>query len=99
MNLSLQTFATLVQNMAAAVQGAASQLLDLSVGSVLRALLEASASVALWLQWLIVLVLNMTRAATSQGPALDSWMADFSFTRLPAAAATGQITFSRLRQC
>jgi len=95
MNLSLQTFATLVQNMAAAVQGAASQLLDLSVGSILRALLEASASVALWLQWLIVLVLNMTRAATSEGPVLDSWMADFSFTRLPAAAATGQVTFSR----
>lgn len=95
MNLSLQTFSTLVQNMAAAVQGAASQLLDLSVGSILRALLEASASVALWLQWLIVLVLNMTRAVTSQGPALDSWMADFSFVRLPASAATGQVTFSR----
>lgn len=95
MNLSLQNFATLVQNMAAAVQGAASQLLDLSVGSILRALLEASASVALWLQWLIVLVLNMTRAATSEGPVLDSWMADFSFIRLPAAAATGQVTFSR----
>ena len=57
MQLPLQNFSTLVANAAAAVQGAAAQLLDLSVGSALRAVLEASASVSLWLQWLIVLVL------------------------------------------
>ncbi|HUN43479.1 MAG TPA: baseplate J/gp47 family protein [Acetobacteraceae bacterium] len=58
-------------------------------------MLEASASVALWLQWLILLVLQMTRAATSSGADLDSWMADFSLTRLPASPATGTVTFSR----
>lgn len=95
MQLSLQTFSTLVQGMAATVQAAASQLLDLTVGSTLRAMLEASASVALWMQWLILLVLQMTRAATSSGADLDSWMADFSLTRLPASPASGTVTVSR----
>lgn len=67
MQLSLQNFTTLMQNMAAAVQSASAQLLDLTVGSTLRAVLEANASVALWMQWLILLVLQTTRAATSTG--------------------------------
>jgi uncharacterized phage protein gp47/JayE len=94
-NLSLQTFTNLVENAAAAVQGACSQLLDLTVGSVLRAILEANASVALWIQWLIVQVLALTRAATSTLTDLDSWMADYSFYRLAAVASTGAVTFSR----
>lgn len=93
--LNLQNFSTLVQNAAAAVQGASRALLDLSVGSVLRAILEASSSAALWLQWLILQVLSMTRAATSAGSDLDSWMADFGLTRLAAVAASGNVTFSR----
>jgi uncharacterized phage protein gp47/JayE len=95
MQLSLQNFSTLVEGMAASVQGAASTLLDLTVGSVLRAILEANASVALWLQWLIVQVLATTRLATSTGTDCDSFGADFGFTRLPAVAATGQVTFAR----
>lgn len=95
MNLPLQDFPTLVRNMAAGVQGAASALVDLTVGSVLRAMLEANASVALWIQWLIVQLLATTRAATSTGPDLDSWVGDYSLSRLPAAPATGQVTFSR----
>jgi uncharacterized phage protein gp47/JayE len=95
MQLPLQNFSALMQTMAAGVQGAASQLLDMTVGSVLRAILEATASIALWLQWLIVQVLGVTRAATSTGPDLDSWVADFSLTRLPAMAATGLVTFAR----
>jgi len=95
MQLLLQTFAALMQTMAAAVQGSASQLLDLSVGSVLRAILEANAAVALWVQWLIVQVLGVTRAATSTGPDLDSWMADYSLTRLPATLAAGAVTLAR----
>jgi uncharacterized phage protein gp47/JayE len=61
----------------------------------LRALLEACASVALWMQWLILQVLSMTRAATSSGADLDSWMADFSLTRLAGSQAVGQVTFAR----
>ena len=95
MQLPLQSFSVLVQNMAASVQAAATQLLDLTVGSTLRAVLEANASVALWMQWLVVQVLQMTRAATSSGADLDSWMADFSLVRLPASPASGTVTLSR----
>lgn len=95
MNLPLQNFQTLIQDSAAALQGACAQLLDLSVGSVLRALLEANASVALWIQYLVFLVLGTTRAATSTGSDLDTWMADYGLTRLPAVAAAGVVTFSR----
>jgi uncharacterized phage protein gp47/JayE len=77
------------------VQASARQLLDLSTGSALRAVLEASASVGLWIQWLIVQVLQTTRAATSTGADLDSWVGDFSVARLPAVAASGTVTFGR----
>ena len=95
MILPLQNFTTLLQNMSAGLQGSAAQLIDLSVGSVLRALLEASASIALWMQWLILQVLAMTRAATSVGSDLDSWMADFSLARLPGVSSQGSVTFGR----
>ena len=78
--------------MAAAVEASATQLLDLTVGSTLRAVLEANASIGLWMQWLILQVLRTTRAATSNGADLDSWMADLTLTRLPAVAATGTVT-------
>lgn len=95
MQLSLQNFTSLVQTGAAAVQSSSRQLLDLTVGSVLRAVLEANASVGLWMQWLMLQVLQTTRAATSSGGDLDSWMADFSLSRLPASQASGVVTFSR----
>lgn len=93
--LSLQNFTTLVQNMAAVVQGAAASLLNLTPGSVLLAILEASATAALWLQYLILQVLQVTRLSTSTGTAVDSFVGDFTLTRLPATDATGNVTFSR----
>lgn len=98
MQLRLLNFSSLVQNMAAAAQAASTQLLDLTIGSVLRAILEANAGMALWLQWLIARVLANTRAATSTGEDLDSWMGDFSVARLQAVAAEGTVTFARLTQ-
>jgi uncharacterized phage protein gp47/JayE len=95
MHLSLRTFDTIVQNMAAAVEASSTQLLDLTAGSTLRAVLEANAATALWMQWLILQVLRTTRAGTSNDTDLDTWMADLSLSRLPAAAATGMVTFSR----
>ena len=96
MQLPLKNFATLVADMSATVQGVGSQLVDVSVGSVLRAVIEANASLALWMQWLIMLVLSLTRASTSSGSDLDSWMADYGLTRLPGVAATGSVTFARI---
>ncbi len=95
MQLQLRTFDTIVSSAAAAVQAAATTVLDLTVGSVLRAILEANAGVGLWMQWLILQVLQTTRAATSSGPDLDTWMADFGLSRLQAVAAGGMVTFSR----
>ena len=95
MQLQLLGFQTLVANAAAAVQGSARQLIDLTIGSTLRAILEANAALALWMQWLIVQVLATTRAATSNGADLDTWIADFSFSRLPSSPAAGQAVFSR----
>src|SRR5271165_5580926 len=95
MQLQLQSFNTLVQNMAATVQAAATGLIDLTVGSTLRATLEASASIALWMHWLILLLLQTTRAATSTNSDLDTWMADFSLLRLAASFAVGTVTFAR----
>lgn len=96
MQLPLQDFTALVRLQAAAVTNAARTLIDLSVGSVLRAVLEANASVGLWMQWLIVELLSVTRAATSKGADLDSWVADFGMARLPAVVAQGQARFGRV---
>jgi uncharacterized phage protein gp47/JayE len=95
MQLQLKSFSQLVQDMAAALQGSASALIDVSVGSVVRAILEANAGVVLWMQWLLLQVLSMSRAATSVGSDLDTWMADFGLARLPATAASGMVTLSR----
>jgi hypothetical protein len=94
-NLSTQSLTTVVQDFATAVQGSAAQLIDFTIGSVLRAVAEATAGVALWLQGMILALLAVTRAATSSGADLDSWFADFSFARLPAIASVGQQTFAR----
>ncbi len=95
MALQTQDFVTLVRNQVTAVQGYASVLVDTRVGSILRAILEANAAVVIWLQSLIVQVLAITRAATSSGSDLDSWVADYGMTRLAATYASGQVTFSR----
>jgi uncharacterized phage protein gp47/JayE len=95
MALSTKDFNSLVQEMVANVQGFAKVLVDLTIGSILRAVVEATGSVVMWLQGLILALLAITRAATSSGSDLDSWMADYGVTRLPANAATGSVTFSR----
>lgn len=94
-SLNTKTFATLVSDQVTAMQAKAAGLVDLAIGSILRALAESNAGVAMWIQQLIVNLLVITRAATCSGDDLDSWMADFSFTRLSAVQATGQVTFSR----
>jgi uncharacterized phage protein gp47/JayE len=81
--------------MATSAQAKARVLLDFTVGSVNLAVIEAVAQVVVWLEGLILLLLATTRAATSNGADLDTWMADYGLTRLAATSSTGQITFSR----
>lgn len=93
--LTLLSYYTALQNMAAAAQAACSSILDFTVGSPFRALLEAVSSGMMWLQWQLLQLMANIRAATSTGAALDTWMADFSFVRLPGTPASGNATFSR----
>jgi hypothetical protein len=95
MQLSFQSLQQWTAQQAAAIQGACSQLVDFSVGSVLYAITQSNAAVAAWFQWLLLLVLQTTRLATSTGSDIDSFLADFGVTRLQAVAATGQVTLSR----
>jgi uncharacterized phage protein gp47/JayE len=106
MALSTKTFPQLVQGMAAAIQASASGLVDLSVGAIARAIAEATAGVVLWLQGLILALLLATRASTSVGADLDSFIADLGsgptpsdptlISRFGAAGSTGTVVFSRL---
>lgn len=95
MAISTKDFTTLVSDQISAVQAKCAQLVDFTIGSVLRSLVEANAAIGLWMQALVVTLLAATRAATSQGVDLDSWMADYGVSRLGATAATGFVTFSR----
>ena len=96
MTLETQSYDQLVSAQVAAIQAASTKLLDFQTGSVLLSLVESNAAaVGLWLQALYIQLLATTRASTSTGASLDTWMADFNFSRLPATFATGNVTFSR----
>lgn len=95
MALNILDFATIVRNQVTAIQGRAAGLVDLSVGSILRAVVESTSAVAQWQQSLIISLLQTTRAATCSGSDLDTWMADYNFYRLSASQSTGIVTFSR----
>lgn len=95
MAIQTQSFTTIVQNAVSAIQGAASSLIDLTVGSVLRSFVEAIAAIVLWLQGIALQIASLTRLATSNGSDADSWGADYGFTRLAAQMAQGAVTFAR----
>ena len=95
MTITTKDFTTLVSDQVAAIQGAASKLVDLTVGSILRSVVEANAAVVLWLEGLVLNLLATTRAATSSSTDLDSWVYDYGLVRLPAAPAVGNVTYSR----
>lgn len=104
-DITTRTFGQLVQGQAAAIQARASGLVDVTIGSICRAIIESTASVALWLQSNIMALLATTRLSTSSGVDVDSWIADWGaapqpgdptlFARLAAVAASGNVTFSR----
>ena len=94
-SLNIKDFTTLVRDQVTAIQARAAGLVDFTIGSLLRACAESNASILQWLQQLIVTLLVTTRASTSSGADLDSWMADFGFYRLSASFSTGSVTYSR----
>lgn len=94
-SLTTWSFATVVQNFATSVQGAASVLVDFEEGSVSLAVGEALAGVVVWIQSLILLLLQTTRLSTSSGNDVDTFVADFGLTRLAAVFSGGQVLFAR----
>lgn len=95
MAISTQTFTQYVSNAVAAIQAAASTLVDLTVGSILLAVVQANAAMALWLQGIALQIAALTRFASSFGSDADSWAADYGFVRLDPVFAIGAVTFSR----
>ena len=95
MAVTTKNFDTLVQEQSVAIQGKSAALTDLSVGSIMRAFVEANAGLALWLQGLILQAIKLSRASTSTGNDLDSWVTDFGLERLTATKAAGTVTFAR----
>ncbi|WP_233142430.1 baseplate J/gp47 family protein [Gluconobacter sp. DsW_056] len=69
-------------------------MLDVSIGSPVRALMESVGGVGLWLQYLVLQSLLRTRLSTSTGSDCDSFVYDFGMSRLPGTAATGVVTFT-----
>ena len=64
-SLGTLDFVSIVRNTVTSIQSLAAALINLTIGSVLRAIVEANAAVILWLQGLITYVLTLTRFATS----------------------------------
>lgn len=96
MSLTIRSTKQLVQGYAAQVQASASSAISFVLGSLELARANAVSGIVMWLQSKIMQVLALTRASTSTGADLDSWMADYNIvTREPAVAATGTATLSR----
>lgn len=94
--MNIKTFSTIVQDQLNAISGSLNKILDTAIGGVFVALAEANAGVVVWLESMVLQVLAWARASTSCGPALDSWMAQFSFFRLPGVVASNSVTFAAL---
>lgn len=96
MALNIKTFPQMVSDQAVTAQAASpARSLDFGIGTTLRALAEGFASIGMWLQFEIAKLLASTRAASSQGADLDSWMRDYRFERNGAQAAKGVAIFGR----
>ncbi|HEY1772419.1 MAG TPA: baseplate J/gp47 family protein [Gammaproteobacteria bacterium] len=95
MSLNTKDFNTVVSDQVTTIQSQVPQFSNFNSGTVLLAIVQAVASVVMYLQSLLTQMYAFARASTSAGSDLDSWMADFGLTRLPAVAASGQVTFAR----
>jgi hypothetical protein len=94
--ISTRSYNDFLSSALAIVATKAKAILDTRVGSLVRAVFEAATAQWLYLQTLILQVQAIQRGATSKGADLDSFLADFSFMRLPATYDTGPVTLTRL---
>lgn len=94
MSLSLRSFTTTVSTAVVTAQSSCTQLLDVSVGSPVRALMESVGGIGLWLQYLVLQILLRTRLATCTAEDCDSFVQDFGMSRLPGTASSGMVIMS-----
>lgn len=95
MPLPIRTDTELLNSQVTAMQASAVTVLDFSVGSDYRAIIESNMGNSLWLQALISALLSVTRLLTCSGNDVDTFVGDFGLKRKPATPAFGNVTFSR----
>lgn len=94
MSLTILTRDQFVENEVDAVQAVLPNTFIFAQGSIVLALTDAHSTSAMWLQSNQQYLYNRERLSTSTGQDCDSFVQDFALTRLPAVAATGNVTFS-----
>jgi uncharacterized phage protein gp47/JayE len=94
-DMTTKPFRQIVADQASAAQAAAGRVLDFSIGSLLRAIADATGAVALWLQAEVLKVLAATRLSTSSGTDVDTFVQDFGTSRVGATFASGEVTMAR----
>jgi uncharacterized phage protein gp47/JayE len=95
MTLPVKTFAQFVSDMVTAWSNAVGLVPALQAGDALYATFQSVAAQAIFLQALAQILNAVARAQTSTGADLDSFMAQFGFTRLPATYNTGPAVFGK----
>lgn len=95
MTVPSKTFASFVQDMTTQWGASINQSPVLSAGSMLLAIFESVSSQLDFMQAVADAIVLLSRAATSTGGDLDTWMADFNFARLPATYAVGPVELLR----
>lgn len=95
MTLPTKSFSDFVSGMVATWAAQTGTTPVFSDGDILLAWWQAVAVQLDFLQAQVQLVVALSRAQTSTGDDLDSWMAQFNFTRLGSTFATGPVTLSK----
>jgi uncharacterized phage protein gp47/JayE len=95
--LPLKTISGLTSDMVAVWAAQTATSPTFTDGDVLLAFWQSVASQLDFLQAQIQAVVFMSRAQTATGADLDSWMAQFNFTRLTSTYAAGQEQFIKLQ--
>lgn len=90
--LPSRTFQDFLADMIAAWAANTNTTPALQSGDPLLAIFQAVAAQDVFLESVVTALINLTRAQTSAGSDLDTWMAQFAFTRLPATSAVGGVT-------
>jgi uncharacterized phage protein gp47/JayE len=88
-------FNTIVTNLRSKAQQYSTGLVDFTIGKIWNTVTNLIADNTQYQQGLVYEALMRTRLTTSTGSDVDSFIADYQFSRLPAVTATGSVTLSR----